>query len=161
MVHKDLMEEKIMTYRLANTEDIPEMCRIRNLQLTDEGDEIAVDIDKEMEEFFRRKLEDGSLVQFMLEEDGKTIATAGILFIELTPSFSCRTGVRGYVTDMYTSPEYRGRGIATAMLGKLRDIAAERNVTRLMLGASIYGRPVYKKFGFMDLEDWMYMDLDI
>ena len=150
-----------MNYRLADINDIPEMCRIRNQQLIDEGDEIAVDINKEMEVFFRRKLEDGSLVQYLLEENGKIIATAGILFFKLTPSFTCTNGVRGYITNMYTAPEYRCRGIATTMLGKLRDIAVERKVTRLMLGASVYGRPVYKKFGFEDLEDWMYMDLDL
>ena len=57
-----LVEEGLMTYRLANAEDIPEMCRIRNLQLIDEGDETAIDINREMDEFFRKKLEDGSLV---------------------------------------------------------------------------------------------------
>lgn len=149
-----------MTYRLATVEDIPEMCRIRNLQLIDEGDEEPKEINAAMEDFFRRKLSDGSLVQYLLEDDGKIIATAGILFLELTPSFTCETGVRGYITDMYTAAEYRRRGIATEMLGKLRDIAEQRNVKRLMLGASVHGMPVYEKFGFIMVEDWMYMDLD-
>ena len=42
----------------------------------------------------------------LLEDDGKIIATAGILFIEFTPGFHCRNGIRGYITDMYTAPEY-------------------------------------------------------
>ena len=150
-----------MEYRLATLEDIPEMCRLRTLQLIDEGEDEPVDVTAEMADFFRRKMEEGSFVQYMLEDDdGKIIATAGILYMECTPGFHCRDGVRGYITDMYTAPEYRRRGIATHMLGMLRDDAVSRKVRRIMLGASVYGMPVYRKFGFRDIDDWMYMDLD-
>lgn len=150
----------MISYRTATFDDIPEMCRIRNLQLIDEGDCVPVDISAEMEDFFTRKLTDGSLVQWIAEEDGRTVATAAILFIELTPYFGNPEGWIGYITDMYTDPAYRKRGIASGMLGRLRSEAEARNVKSLMLGASAYGRPVYEKFGFSASEDWMDMDLE-
>ena len=150
----------LMEYRLATLEDIPEMCRLRTLQLIDEGEDEPVDVTAEMADFFRRKMEDGSFIQWLLEDGGRIVATAGILYIEFTPGFHCRDGVRGYITDMYTAPEYRRRGIATHMLGMLRDDAVSRKVRRIMLGASVHGMPVYRKFGFRDIDDWMYMDLD-
>ena len=149
-----------MEYRTATTDDIPEMCRIRNLQLIDEGYDAFADINSEMEDFFSRKLSDGSLVQWMAIDDGKIIATAAILFLEITPSFSHQNGLVGYITDMYTAPEYRRQGIASNLLSKLREEAERRGAKRLMLGASEYGKPVYRRFGFSDLEDWMDMHLD-
>ena len=46
------------------------------------------------------------------------------------------------------------------MLGMLRDEAVSRKVESLMLGASVHGMPVYRKFGFRDIDDWMYMDIE-
>ena len=118
-----------------------------------------INIDEELYRFFTEKLTDGSLVELFAEENGEIIATAGILFIQLPPSYMNPTGVRGYVTNMFTVPEYRGRGIATSMLHKLMDEAKARSVYRICLRASDLGKPVYKKFGFEESGRWMDLDL--
>ena len=102
------------------------MCEMRKQQLIQSGINPKTDIDAELYRFFTDKLDDGSLVEWMLEENGKVIATAGILFIEFPPSYRNPTGVRGYITNMYTAPEYRGKGIASSMLRKLIEEAKKR-----------------------------------
>ena len=148
-----------MKYRLCTKDDIPLMCQMRKQQLMREGVDTRIDLDPDMYRFFTDKMADGSLVEWFLEENGEVIATAGILFIEMPPSYNNPTGIRGYITNMYTAPEYRRKGIATSMLSKLMEEAKARSVNRICLRASEQGRPVYEKFGFKGSEKWMELDL--
>lgn len=148
-----------MNYRRCTEDDIPLMCQMRKRQLTRADVDTSIDIDAELFRFFSDKMADGSLVEYFLEENGEIIATAGILFIEFPPAYSIPTGVRGYVTNMYTAPEYRRQGIATSMLLKLMDEAKARGVTQLCLRATDMGKPVYEKFGFEESGRWMDLDL--
>ncbi len=152
-------EDFTMNYRLCTKDDIPLMCRMRKRQLAREGIDTRIDLDEDMYRFFSDKMADGSLVEWFLEENGEIIATAGILFIEFPPSYNNPTGVRGYVTNMYTAPEYRRKRIATSMLSRLMDEARARSVNRICLRASALGKPVYEKFGFTGSEKWMELDL--
>ena len=148
-----------MVYRLAEKKDIPEMCRIRKQQLIDEGSAPHDGVDGAMTRFFEKKMADASLIEWLLEDGGAIVATAAILFMEFPPSFETPTGIRGYITNMYTAPEYRGKGIATAMLGRLMEEAKKRGVRRIWLGASTLGKPVYLRFGFREAD--YYLDLDL
>ena len=112
-----------------------------------------------MEPFFEKPFADGSLVERVAEEDGQVVATAAILFIEFPPAFTNPTGIRGYITNMYTSPDYRGKGIATSLLEKLMEEARARNIYMIFLGASKMGKPVYRKFGFEESGKWMDLHL--
>lgn len=150
-----------MEYRKAAVEDIPELCRLRKQQLIDEGAEPDINIDDELVRYFSAKMGDDSLVEWLLTEDGSIIATAAIVFIEFPPSYTNRTGIMGYVANMYTSPDYRGRGIATSLLEKLVWEAKSRGVQKVCLIASKYGRPVYRRFGFSETDEWMEMDLSL
>ena len=148
-----------MEYRIGTAQDIPVMCRIRKQQLIDEGIQPEINIDKELQRFFEKKTADGSLVEWLLEDNGKIVATAAILFIEFPPTYTNQAGVKGYITNMYTDPDYRGKGIASAMLDKLSDEAKKRGVTRLWLHASRLGKPVYRRFGFAETDTFMELNL--
>ena len=94
------------------------------------------------------------MVEWVAEENGEIIATSAILFYEFPPSIDFPNGNKGYIANMYTKPEYRGRGIATALIGKLTEEAIARGITRLWLSASNDGKPVYIKCGF-EVVDWV------
>lgn len=100
-------------------------------------------------------MEDDSLVEWVGVDDEKIVATSAIIFYEFPPSYTDKMGIKGYVTNMYTAPEYRGRGIASSLLDKLVEEARARNVKDLWLGASKMGRPVYLKYGFEELNSWL------
>ena len=145
-----------MLYRLATVQDIPVLCRIRKQQLIDEGGTPIPGMDEELLRYFTDKLADGSLVEWVLEDGGQIIATA---FMDFPPSYTNRTGLRGYITNMYTAPAYRGKGIASSMLGRLKQEAEKRSVHSILLHASVLGKPVYKQFGFTETNQWMELKL--
>ena len=95
----------------------------------------------------------------MAEEDGRIIATGAIIFMDFPPSFTNKTGKQGYIANMYTDPDFRGRGIASEILERLAKEARERHIHKLILYASKWGRPVYQKYGFRDAGAWMELKL--
>ncbi|WP_036719428.1 GNAT family N-acetyltransferase [Paenibacillus sp. JCM 10914] len=144
-----------MEYRKATIDDIKELMELRKTQLVDEGIEPSMDIDAELYVFFRNKLTDGSLVQWLVEEHGDIVACGAIVIYDFPPSYTNKSGRKGYITNMYTKDEYRGRGIATSVLTKLVDEARQSGISKIWLGASALGRPVYKKFGFKETDEWL------
>lgn len=144
-----------MIIRKANEEDIALLSETRKLQLIDEGIEPNCDIDEELFAFFKKWLESSDFVQFIAEEDGKLLSTAAVIYYDLPPSFTNKIGVRGYVTNVYTVPEHRGKGLAKMLLTELLNDAKSRGIKKLWLGASKLGRPLYEKLGFIPQESYM------
>lgn len=150
-----------MYYRTATIDDIEALVKLRKKQLIDEGIEANKDIDEELIIFFRKKLSDHSLVEWLVLDNETIIATAAIVFYDFPPTYTNKSGIKGYITNMYTAPEYRGKGIATSLLDKLVEEAKNRKVEKLWLGASKLGRPVYLKYGFKETNEWLELnDID-
>mgnify|MGYP002591260415 FL=1 len=59
--------------------------------------------------------------------------------------------------NMYTKPEYRRRGIAFITLDLLVHDAREKGITAISLEATAMGRPLYEKYGFVEM--WNEMEL--
>lgn len=96
-------------------------------------------------------METNELVEWVAVDDsGDIIATAAIMFMDFPPTFSNISGKRGYITNMYTSNKYRGRGIAGLLLEKIEKEAIDRGVSHFVLHASDMGRKSYKKNGYKE-----------
>ena len=65
------------------------------------------------------------------------------------PTFHNPSGRCAYIMNMYVRPDYRRRGIATAILDLLVTDARERGAGRIALEATEAGRPLYEKYGFV------------
>lgn len=148
-----------MFYRVATMDDVEVLAELRKRQLVDEGISPDVDIDSELLEFFRQKLGDRSMVEWVGVDNDRIVATAAIVFYEFPPTYTNKSGVKGYITNMFTALEYRRRGIAAALLDKLVAEAWARKVEKLWLGASKLGRPVYLKYGFSETDEWLELDV--
>jgi len=145
--------------RRATTKDIPQLSDLRKCQLADEGLASEADIDEELRAWFERTLGDNSLVEWVFEEEGEIVATAGVVFMPFPPTYTNPVSIRGYVTNMYTAPNFRGKGIATKLLHRLVDEARARGAHLLLLSAAEMGRPVYERCGFREREGWMELSL--
>jgi GNAT superfamily N-acetyltransferase len=99
-------------------------------------------------------LHDGSYVGWLAVADGgAVIAGAGVHIKPQLPRISY-DGARVVTTplplavNVYTEPEWRGQGIARALMKIMMDWAAEQGTDRLVLHASDAGRPLYLSLGF-------------
>ena len=152
-----------MQKRLANKNDITVLVELRKQQLIDEGlppiSNIDMCIDKQLADYFNSAINDGSFISWVMENDGEIIATSGICFYSLPPNFSNQTGRTAYITNMYTKPEYRRKGIAADLLNMVIDEAKSRGYRVIRLHSSEYGKSIYKKAGFTDSDGYMVLRL--
>ena len=148
-----------MIVRKATVEDAALLSEVRKLQLIDEGIAPDCDIDSELDAFFKKWLVSKDFLQLIAEENGKLLSTAAIVYYDLPPSFTNKIGVRGYVTNVYTAPEHRRKGLSKMLLSELLNDAKKRGIKKLWLGASKDGRPLYEKLGFIQQESYMELTL--
>jgi GNAT superfamily N-acetyltransferase len=73
-------------------------------------------------------------------------------------NFSTFLGKRGiYLEDIYVEPEYRGKGIGSALLKRLAKIARDEDCGRMEWSVLTWNQPsidFYHRLGAVTLEDW-------
>ena len=150
-----------LVFRKASQSDMDQLARIRMKQLRDEGQTEDTDIHGEIVRYLSDKMTSGELIEWVAEDlNGEIAATAAIVFMELPPSFNNTLGIKGYITNMYTKDEYRGRGLAGLLMEKLEQEALDRGITKLFLHASVMGRRAYAKVGYAETDLLMEKTLD-
>jgi len=147
-----------MRKRLADLNDIPVLAKLRKQQLVDEGlppGQLNMEIDTELADYFTCAISDGAFISWVMDNDGEIIATSGVCFYTLPPNYSNPSGRTAYITNMYTKPEYRRRGIAAELLDMVIEEAKIRGYKIIRLHTSEYGKSIYLKAGFADTDGYM------
>jgi GNAT superfamily N-acetyltransferase len=154
-----------ISYRKATTDDIPELVRLRIDFLNDPSrkplpaEQNAI-LRVSCADYFNAGLLDGSLVVFVAEADnGEIIATSALMFWRHIPGPVTLDGRKAVIANMYTIPEYRGKGIATQLMRLQMQEAKTRGVNAINLSATAMGRTVYEKLGFVPDGDEMKIKL--
>jgi GNAT superfamily N-acetyltransferase len=134
----------ILNVRRATPDDIEALMslRIQLLEADDPG------FDQALRTWLHSNLADGSFLAWIAEDDGIVVAASGLTVLDRPPYSGNATGLDGYVTNMYTLPAYRRRGLARQLLEVLIAHARQVGVKRLFLEASREGQPLYEEFGF-------------
>ncbi|MDR0315037.1 MAG: GNAT family N-acetyltransferase [Oscillospiraceae bacterium] len=148
-----------MNFRKADKNDIQQLVKYRMRQLADEGASPVYDISHELSDYFTSHISDGSFISWLAVDGEEIVATSGICFYQLLPTYSNPTGRVAYVTNMYTLPEYRRCGIASHLLHLVVDEAHKHGYKLIRLHASAAGKSIYRKRGFTDTGDFMSMML--
>lgn len=171
-----------MEYRKANFDDIDQLVLLRKKQLLDEkntpnnGDiqtntvNVEPDIDKEMNtldssfdselrSFFSTGLTNKTIMMWVATEHNTIISTCGVCFFNYPPTFTNITGKIAYLTNIYTRNEYRNQGIASKLIEDAIKEIKLLGYKVIRLHASAQGKPLYKKFGFQDIDGFMFKEL--
>lgn len=148
--------------RRAGIGDTEQIVALRMAFLREEQPD-AVENEAEIAELTRRyvadKLPKGEFVVWLAEEDGRVVGTGGLVFFHRPPTFHCKSELHAYVLNMYTTPEERRRGIATAVLQQIVEYVRTTPAARISLNTTDEGRSVYERFGFSASEDAMSLTL--
>lgn len=150
-------------YRKATLNDLHALVRMRVLFLKEvqkvEDAEREAETAKDIEEYFKMSLVEDSFVAWIAEENGEIIATSGLSFYQIAPSFSLKGGKIAYILNIFVLKEHRGKKLGKKIFELILNEAKERGYKRILLHASDDGRPVYEKFGFKGTEDEMILNL--
>ncbi len=146
-------------YKKATIADIDELIRTRIIvlraanNLSDDVDMSVVE--KESYEYYKRALETGEHIAYLVYDKENFIGAGGVSFYQVMPTYHNPTGRKAYIMNMYTAPEYRRQGIAINTLDLLVKDARRQGVRQIALEATDMGRPLYEKYGFVKMEDEM------
>jgi GNAT superfamily N-acetyltransferase len=108
--------------------------------------------------YFTSAVPSGEFVAYLAEVDGLAIAVGGLVYKQFPPSSANLGGRVGYILNMYTRPDWRGHGAATAILRRLVDHAKTAGCGRVDLHAAPKARPIYQKAGFVAVDAEMRLD---
>lgn len=99
--------------------------------------------------YYREALSDGSHTGILAFDGDRFAGAGGVSYYRVMPTFHNPSGRCAYIMNMYVRPDYRRRGIATAILDLLVTEAREKGTGRIALEATEAGRPLYEKYGFV------------
>lgn len=140
-------------YDVATKDDINELIRLRIAYMMDDFGSVSEDeriaLEKQLPDYFSRKL-GSELIAFVARDENRIVSVAYLLIIEMPANLMLLNGIYGDVLNVYTEPEYRGKGLATRLMNNLIEYGKKAGLGRIDLLATGDGYPIYKKVGFED-----------
>lgn len=142
-----------MLIRQATEADIPMLVAMRMALFCEVGElpHPAADpaLIQATERYFTNAFLSGSALSWLAEVD-KQVVAAGTLAMFVRPPYPGNlAGREAYLLNMYTLPDYRKQGVASALLDAMAAEAIARRFGKVWLHASEAGRPLYERIGFV------------
>ena len=151
----------VLTYHRAGIGDIDILTHTRVLVLrAANGFDDSVDMGHVAEAargYYLESLESGNHAAYLVLDGEKFVGAVGVSFYQVMPTYSNPSGWKAYIMNIYTHPDYRGRGVAYRTLDLLVQEAMRRGITSISLETTDMGRPLYEKYGFLQDEKEMYL----
>lgn len=152
-----------MHFSEAALEDLDMLIQIRIDFLRDDGGSMSMDMENtlriQLAAYIPKHL-NRDLFIFTAKDDGRIISTVFLSMTEKIPNTEYPNGRTGIVHNVYTYPEYRKTGLATALLQQMVKQARLLDISAVDLIATEDGRPLYEKAGFCAVKN-TYMRLSL
>jgi GNAT superfamily N-acetyltransferase len=142
-------------YKKLTENEVDKFIELRIKQLREEGATEEFDLVPELKDYYIRHLADGTFVSWLAMDGEEIVGTSGISFVEKPPYFGCPSGKIGLLSSMYTTNEYRRKGIAKELLTRVVREAKEYGCGAVQITASDMGVLLYTDFGFVKNGNFM------
>lgn len=150
--------------RIAKIEDIPLIVKNRvNFMLEIQGEKSQEQIEVlqiELTKYLSSAIPRGEFLAFIAEYQGLPVSFGGLVIQVIPPTFTNIDGKIGYILNMYTQKEHRGRGLCSKIMEQIILEAKQLKLNKLYLNATDDGYPIYQKFNF-SAPHWREMELKI
>jgi predicted acetyltransferase len=105
--------------------------------------------------YYKKALCDGTHIAYLIFDGNKFVGSGGVSFFQVMPTYHNPNGYKAYIMNMYTNINYRRKGIAYKTLDMLIKDIKNKGITSISLEATEMGRPLYKKYGFISMNNEM------
>ena len=132
--------------------DVNQFWRLR-LCLLQELGEISTEtnltsIEKSTKEYFLSNINKSLICYGAIDRD-EIISIASLCLFNRIPYQENLNGKEGYILNVFTSPEFRGKGLAKLLVQEIINYANKHNIKKLWLNSSEYGKHLYSSLGFI------------
>lgn len=155
----------MFVYKKATIKDIDVLTRTRILVLRAannlSADTNMSEMQKQSYEYYLKALKNNTHIAYLVFNENSIVGSGGISFFQVMPTYHNPSGYKAYIMNMYTHPDYRRRGIAYKILDILVNEAKSKGINAISLETTEMGRPVYEKYGFVQMKNEMELVYDI
>jgi len=149
----------VITYQKLSVKELPTFIEMRINQLREEGAREEIDLRPALREYYDKHMADGTFISWIALDGDTIVGTSGMSFVEKPPYFGCPSGRMGLISSMFTDKNYRRKGIAKELLGRVVDEARNHGCGTVQITASDMGVHLYKDYGFMKNDNFMQLKL--
>lgn len=140
-------------YRKATIADLDELVRLRieflrEVQAADTRQYSEEELKISLRDYLLKSIQNNEFVAWLALFNDEVVATSGLCFFQITPGFTLIDGKIAYILNIYTLPNWRGKGVGKQTFNYILQEAINRGYKRISLHATDEGRPIYEKFGF-------------
>lgn len=148
-------------FRKATESDIDSLVNMRMALLAEVAETSPTDskLREALTRYFSETLPDGQFSAYLADVDGDVVGVSGLVYQRNPPSARSPNGIEAYVMNMYTRPEWRGRGIAARLLNQLIELARLKGCWRVRLHAVSQAVPIYVRANFIATQNEMQLDM--
>ena len=148
-----------MIIRFAEDKDIEQLIKMR-WDFTIEDDESKKDasydhFEKECHAFLVSVINSGLWFIWVAEENGKIVSHIYIELIQKVPRPGRVTSPFAYMTNVYTVPKYRGRGIGSKVLQEINKWIKDNNYEFVIVWPSEDSIHYYERNGYVHCKEPM------
>lgn len=148
-----------LIYKRASIEDLEILTKTR-IEVLRSANKLDISVDMSIVEletynYYKKSLCDGTHIAYLVFDNDIFIGAGGVSFYNVMPTYHNPSGKKAYIMNMYTNPKYRRNGIAYHTLDLLVKECKSRGISCVTLEATDMGRPLYKKYGFIPLNNEM------
>lgn len=143
-------------YKRAGLNDIELLVKTR-LEVLRAANRLDADaemtlVERQSMEYYEEALQADTHVAYLVFDGERFVGAGGVSFFRVMPTYHNPTGRKAYIMNMYTTPDYRRKGIAYHTLELLVEEAMNRGVKHISLEATDMGRPLYERYGFVKMD---------
>ena len=147
-----MSEAENLEFRVATEKDIPQLVQMRWDFLTEDDDEQPVVSREEFLSLCTKFLADGfkrgDWTYWVAADKEEIVSHIFVYLIRPMPRPSRLDDRYGYMTNVYTKPRYRNRGVGRDLMRRVKRWARELDAALLIVSPSEASVPFYRRAGF-------------
>ncbi|MCC8042874.1 MAG: GNAT family N-acetyltransferase [Oscillospiraceae bacterium] len=144
-----------INFKQLSENELETFITMRIRQLREEGAMEDIDLRPALRSYYKKHMNDGTFVSWIVLDGEKIVGTSGMSFVEKPPYFGCPSGRIGLLSSMFTDDDYRRRGIAKKLLSLVVEEAKKYGCGTIQITASDMGVLLYTDFGFVKNGNFM------
>ena len=86
---------------------------------------------------------------------GDVVVGGGLIVMPWPPGPITMDPRCGFIFNVYTQPAHRKQGLAKRLMDAMHDHCRAEGVERVVLNASVFGKPLYDAMGYVEAEEPM------
>jgi GNAT superfamily N-acetyltransferase len=160
LVYNGRMMSEPMQIRNARPEEAPVIAEQRTRMFLEMGNVTEAGVPELLRvstSYLARALADQAYHGWLMESaDGKIIGGAGLLLRPLMPRPDALSGPEAVVLNVYVEPQFRGQGVARALMEALLHWCRAQGIGRIVLHPTPIGQALYESLGFKPRGEMVY-----